>query len=629
MATKQYNPYNNIKNIVGYKADWHTAKQLGQDPTQYYQAAVPDYQELVKNGYESIAQQLTDMDYIKAKDLLKNYKPDDEIAIDNYVNEMSGTADAREVSAEQTRAYGADPSTQKLLDMAIGAGDAYQNFANQARDIGTGAVSTQPSDTVNNMLNQWQGGNERLNGQIRYDENGNVISGLNTAHYNTGRQQLDYINNFDVTKQPYYQGIMDQYKLGGYNAAQGAYANGAADNGGNIDSYAAANANRQQLAFTTAGQQAALQAAQQNANNWQNLYSQMSQDLNNQGVLNANTLQQAAQMYSVDAQERMNALDVAGAMERQVMANAINGYLGNIQADMQKYGIDAETAMNRENNRAALEQITAQLAAQERMNTENNETTRLGYASQERMNTENNQTQRYGYDTNLAGIRDTNQTNLGIAGINKDAQLGVAGINRDATLGAAGINANASMSNAALQADLNRYLGELGYNQALALGQLSYDQALALGQLGYNQALDAIYAQGDINSQLSAQEAQQQRNMYEWLASMGMTTDAKGNIVSASGGTGAETSVDSQLADAYQMTSRLVELYKTHGDASLTTPADVYAAAMEYDNEKYGGAHQKEIYTYINNFMNLGKKADSVTGGGVTIPSIQIPGLNP
>ena len=197
MATKQYNPYNNIKNIVGYKADWHTAKQLGQDPTQYYQAAMPEYQELVKNGYENLAQQLTDMDYLKAKELLKNYKPDEEVALNNYVNELSGTdsgviqqagqTSAREVSALPTQAYGTDPSTQKLLDMAVGAGDGYRNFMNQTRDIATGAVSTQPSDTVNNMLNQWQGGNDRLNGQIRYDENGNVISGLNTAHYNIGR----------------------------------------------------------------------------------------------------------------------------------------------------------------------------------------------------------------------------------------------------------------------------------------------------------------------------------------------------------------------------------------------------------------------------------------------------------
>lgn len=577
MAAKQYNPYGDLKAVVGYKADWHTAKQLGQDPNQYYQAAAPHYKNMVDNGYESVAQQLTDMDYIKAKNLLKNYKPDEEAAFDNYVNTMSGNAGG----AQATPAYGADPSTQKLLDLAIGAGEGYQDFVNQARDIGTGAVSTQPSDTVSNMLGAWQSGNDRLNGAIRYDENGNVISGLNTEHYNIGRNQLDYINNFDVTKQPYYQGIMDQYKLGGYNAAQGAYANGAADNGGNIDSYAAANANRQQLAFTTAGQQAALQAAQQNATNWQNLYSQMSQDLNNQGVLNANTLQQAAQMYSVDAQERMNALDVAGAMEQQAMANAIQGYLGNIQADMQKYGIDAETAMNRENNKAALEQITAQLAAQERMNTENNETTRLGYASQERMNTENNQTQRYGYDTN----RD-------IAGINANAQLGVAGINRDATLGAAGINANASMANAAMNADVNRYLGKLGYNQALA---------------GFQNELDVLERQGQISKEQS-QWMMDQAVANGWIP-QGYTAATTG-VVDTLGDSGGANNYG---LDAVAVAQGLYDKYQAK-DPSLKNVTDVYAAlAQLYGNDTTNPYYAQAVAWLDQQFANNKKYGVTTT----------------
>ena len=533
-----YNPYNTYKKIVARKGDWHNAKSLGQDPGQYYQAAIPLYQELYDNGYGELADELSRSDYTTSKGLGAKYglKPDEQFNVDNAFNDMTGGG-ASTTTGQTDRAYGADPSTQKLLDQATGAGQGYQDFINQMQGIATGAVGTQPSQTVSNMMNAWSEGNDRLNGAIQYDENGNVVSGLNTEHYNIGRNQLDYINNFDVTKQPYYQGIMDAYRLGGQNAADNAYASGAADNGGNIDSYAAANANRQQLAFTTAGQQAALAAAQQNANNWQTLYSQMSQDLNNQGVLNANTLQQAAQLYSVDAQERMNALDVAGALQQQEMANAINAYMTNVQADMQKYGIDAETAMNRENNRAALEQITAQLAAQERMNTENNETTRLGYASQERMNTENNQTQRYGYDTE----RD-------IAGINANAQLGVAGINRDATLGAAGINANASMTNAALQADVNRYLGELGYNQALA---------------GYQNALDQISAQSAASMSQAEYTDKIQREYTQWLLEngylpSGVTLQNPGTGTTPENGN--NSSVDPQLADAYQMTSYLVQL---------------------------------------------------------------------
>lgn len=472
MAVKQYNPYGDLKAVVGYKADWHTAKQLGQDPDQYYHAAAPHYKNMVDNGYEGLAQQLSDMDYIQAKGLLGNYKPDDEIEFNNYVDGMTGQGSP--TVQDNARAYGADPSTQKLLDMAVGAGQEYQNFQNQARDIATGAVSTQPSDTVNNMLGAWQSGNDRLNGAIRYDENGNVISGLNTEHYNIGRNQLDYINNFDVTKQPYYQGIMDQYKLGGYNAAQGAYADGSANNGGNIDSYAAANANRQQLAFTTAGQQAALAAAQQNANNWQNLYSQMSQDLNNQGKINADTLAQAAYMYNTDAEERMSALDVAGAMERQRMANAINGYLGNIQADMEKYNIDAQTAMNRENNQAAYDQLIKTL--------ESNKDIQMIIGNTQRDVAGINANAQLGVaGINADASRDVaniqGQTQLGVAGIQGNTQLGVAGMQRDATLGAAQIGANATLGAA-----------QIGYQQRMAELQNGLDQLVTAGQINREQS---------------------------------------------------------------------------------------------------------------------------------------------
>lgn len=580
----KYNPYNSYKNVLDLKADWHTAQQLGQDPSQYALNATRHYRDLVDNGYETLADELYRSDYITAKDLADKYglKPDEDLEIDNFMNQATGTGTNGTASA--ARAYGTDPSTQKLLDQGIGAGEDYRNFMNQTRGIATGEIGTKPSETVDDMLNAWGAGNDRLNGEIRYDDQGNVISGLNTAHYNIGREQLDRINNFDVTKQPYYQGIMDQYKLGGYNAAQGAYANGAADNGGNIDSYAAANANRQQLAFTTAGQQAALAAAQQNANNWQNLYAQMSQDLNNQGVLNANTLQQAAQMYAVDAEERMNALDVAGAMERQAMANAIQGYLGNIQADMQKYGIDAETAMNSENNRAALEQITAQLAAQERMNTENNETTRLGYASQERMNTENNQTQRYGYDTN----RD-------IADINANAQLGVAGINRDATLGAAGINRDATLGSAQIAANSN-----------LARAQMDYD----LGLAGLQNALDVVDAQSRASAAQTEAAKKYEQEYLQMLLDNGLLPQG---VTMQNPGTGKTPGANNYGLDAIGVAQGLFDKYQSK-DPSLPNVTDVYAAlAQLYDNDTTNPYYAQAVAWLDQQFANNKKYGVTTT----------------
>lgn len=499
-----YNPYNAIKHIYDSKVAYHTNQSLGKDPEQFHAQALPSYQELVKNGYEGLASQLEGMDAVQAGELLKNYKPDEQFNVDDAFNTMTGgsasTATGQTNGGNRSVYSGIDPTANNsvidnFVNQIQNGTDMMNGTYQTAQGIATGAVQTQPSAVTQGLFDAYNDSNNRLNGAIQYDANGNVISGLNTEHYNIGRNQLNYLNNFDVTKQPYYQGIMDAYNLGGYNAAQGAYANGAADNGGNIDSYAAANANRQQLAFTTAGMQQAMAMANQNQQNWQNLYSQMSQDLNNQGVLSLQTLDIAKQMYAADAQERMNALDNAGALASQQMAAAVQAFQSLVQERMNDKGITAEMAMQDKDIAAAREQLEMQLASNERIQEGINA---LGYYqtdANERMNTENNQTQRYGYDTE----RD-------IAGINSQTQLGVAGINRDATLGAAGINANASMTNAALQADLNRYLGELGYKQALA---------------GYQNALDQISAQSTANMSQAQYADKIQREYNQWLLDNG------------------------------------------------------------------------------------------------------------
>ena len=138
---------------------------------------------------------------------------------------------------------------------------------------------------------------------------------------------------------------MSEYKLKGYNAAQGEYADTGATNGGNIDSYAAANANRQQLAFTNAGMNAALAQANQNQGNWQALYDSMTGHLGNIGTINSNNLATGANIYATDSAERQNAVNNATALAQQEQQNRINQYVTDIEA-----------AMNKENNDTTLKQ---------------------------------------------------------------------------------------------------------------------------------------------------------------------------------------------------------------------------------------------------------------------------------
>lgn len=308
--SKRYNPYEDAKNILKYKGNYHTAKQMGTNYDQYKEAAKPYYQNLRFNGYGDLADQFDASDFIKAQELFKGLKPD--TTVDDYFADLySKTAESQ--------------STPKI------------------------------SQAAEDMWNAWNNTNTTLNGnEIKYDRNGNVVSGLNVDHYNTGRNQLGYLNNFDVTAQPYYQGIMNSFQLQGSNAARGEQATGAANNAGNIDSYAQANANRQQLAFTSKGLEAALAAANQNQQNWQTLYDSMTGHLDNMGNQNANVLNAYQNIYSTDSLERQNTLNTAAELAKQEMQSKIDKYLADVGYDQavytagknlegSKYGADANT----------------------------------------------------------------------------------------------------------------------------------------------------------------------------------------------------------------------------------------------------------------------------------------------
>ena len=306
---KKYNPYDDVKAITEYKGKYADAKSTGGDYMQWQKKAAENYVNLINNGEQDLADRLTASDYTAALDILKEYQPT--TVYDDYYSQVTGDL------IEESKTPKLSESSQKLFDSYFS------------------------SDNL-------------LNGTITRDANGNVISGLSTDYYNTGKGQLDYLNDFDVTSQPYYQGIMDKYQLFGNNAAQGELAGGASSNSGNIDSYAQANANRQQLAFTTAGIEAALAAANQNQANWQNVYNQMGAYLGTMGDQNNTKLGIAANMYNTDSAERQNALNTSAALAQQEMQNKINKYLADIGYDTSVYQADSAERQNTTNANATL-----------------------------------------------------------------------------------------------------------------------------------------------------------------------------------------------------------------------------------------------------------------------------------
>lgn len=322
--SKRYNPYEDAKNILKYKGNYHTAKQMGTNYDQYKEAAKPYYQNLRFNGYGDLADQFDKSDFIQAQELFKGLKPD--TTVDDYFSSV--------------------------------AANALDNASNPQR-----------SQTAEDLWKAYQNNDSQYNtlfgNEIKYDSNGNVVSGLGVNHYNDGRKMWDSFMNFDVTAQPYYQTIMDAYQLKGGNAARGEQASGAANNAGNIDSYAQANANRQQLAFTTAGIESALAAANQNQKNTLSAYGSVSDYLTNMGnqvnSRGSDLLNAYQNIYSTDSLERQNALNAASDLAQKEMQNKIDKYLADVGYDQAVY--TANKNLEGSKYKADANTLAAQIAA--------------------------------------------------------------------------------------------------------------------------------------------------------------------------------------------------------------------------------------------------------------------------
>lgn len=139
---------------------------------------------------------------------------------------------------------------------------------------------------------------------------------------NLYKELFGNIQDGDYTKKPYYQTILESYGLAGDAAADDAVAASVGSNGGNLDSYAAANAKRQQLAYKNAAQGAALDAYNAEIGN-------LIKTLGDMGV-NVNDL------YATWAQN----LD----SERGTAADVLLGQLG---IDRDKYVTDAQAAVDK------------------------------------------------------------------------------------------------------------------------------------------------------------------------------------------------------------------------------------------------------------------------------------------
>lgn len=266
-----YEPYSAVNSIYKLKGQWDDAYKSGDTNAQnsIAQKAQQYYTQLRDNGYGDIADELTASNYAQAK------------AINDKWAKMGGTS---------TRDY--FYSLGKSKGMSQDDVDALIGWDNQTGEVSFGGKKIGTPDAVVDGVSYWKDTAVLDNAFSDYiNRSGTTVSDsvLQSQHNNTisdkinslwGTQKNDHNELTDMYKKEYEsikntnpfttdeaKAILGKYDLAGLQGRDNAVASGSASNGGNIDSYAAANAMRQQAALVNQGQMVVLDAHQQKLDN--------------------------------------------------------------------------------------------------------------------------------------------------------------------------------------------------------------------------------------------------------------------------------------------------------------------------------------------------------------------------
>ena len=260
-----YNPLSAVQAIANYKniyanaADDNERNDAATKAKQYYD-------ELMANGQGDIANKLKSSDYAGAA------KIQDGLG-------TNGMVQTRDYVKNKLKAYGG------ISDSDFGYNPENQNVTLKGVNLGKAGYESSDGRTYYNQGDLYK--------QIQNVIQTNNMGRTDKVAYDTTKEDLiarqktkmDEING-DPTQSAIYKSIMESVVTKSVAAGENAVATGAADNGGNIDSFAAANGLRQKTAVQNMGRETALNSwlAQQNlARGLLQDYSGTTQNLFNNG----------------------------------------------------------------------------------------------------------------------------------------------------------------------------------------------------------------------------------------------------------------------------------------------------------------------------------------------------------
>lgn len=256
-----YNPYDAVNAIYKLKGQWSAANAAGDDAKKNAaaKAAQEYYSKLRNSNYGALADELAASSYEQAKSINDKWA-------------KMGKTSTRDYLYSLGQSYG----------LSSGDVDKLISWDNQTGEVSFGGKKIGTPDSVVDGVSYW-GDTSVLDGAFDdYVARSGVTRSKDSAvnqeneslfkKYNQEYEDLKNTNPFTTDEA---KAILAKYDLAGLQGRDNAVAAGAGSNGGNIDSYAAANAMRQQSALVNQGQLTVLQAHQQKLDHARALLSDM------------------------------------------------------------------------------------------------------------------------------------------------------------------------------------------------------------------------------------------------------------------------------------------------------------------------------------------------------------------
>lgn len=357
-----YNPYEAVKMIYNLKNDWDKYNSTGDkaNATKTKETANPYYQELINNGYANVANTLSNQNYQQAEEtynqIVSQFSPQNTASAASSTPKLS--LNQQQINALLTSQ---DQSPRDFQAKYNARDDELWNTMNSLYDMGNSpenqAFQSEYNGRNNEIWNLWNnaqnynspesdelrsGTNQRNqeiwdlwnNIQNLYSNDNQNISDKNNQLWNTvtsdkedmgGRynrlEEYNYSNPFTSEQG---KSILERYDLAGLQGRDNEAAVGGAGNSGNIDSYSAANALRQQASLRNLGEQTALAAHSRTVNDGRGILSDRGQY--NQGIYNnmQNAINTDISQSEANMSRWMDLLTTGMTQDQRLWENAEN-----------------------------------------------------------------------------------------------------------------------------------------------------------------------------------------------------------------------------------------------------------------------------------------------------------------